>query len=129
MNLVSKLNQLAAEGTAAKAARASMKKERFAGITIQGGTISHKDGAGPIAGATATVEAAGDIDRRITATRLILAGPLALAMRKKKDRRELFLTVSGTGFAFVVEVEPKDGLEARQFAARINSLGSATVAA
>jgi hypothetical protein len=104
--------------------RLKVKKERFAGITVEGDTISHKDGSGPIVGATATVDSAGEIDKRITATRLMLAGPFALAMRKKKDHRELYLTVAGSGFGFVVEVDPKDGLEARRFAARINALAS-----
>ena len=45
----------------------------------------------------------------------------AFGLRKKKDGRELFLTVEGDDFAFVVEFDPKRQAEARQFAAKINT--------
>lgn len=99
-------------------------RERFAGIVLTDDYIQHKDGSGPVAGARATVDTAGQMRHRITATRLVLTGPLALAWRKKKDDRELFLTVEGQGFAICVAVDPRDGKRARQFAARINSLAS-----
>lgn len=98
--------------------------ERFAGVTIKNGEIRHKDGSGPLAGAHASVDSAGELDKRITATRLILTGPFALAFRKKKDKRELYLVVDGQGFAFVEEVDPKKGAEARKFAARLNAMAS-----
>jgi hypothetical protein len=98
--------------------------ERFGGVTIKGDQIGHKDGAGPIAGARATVDTAGEIEKRYTATRFLLAGPFALAFKKKKDKRELYLMVEGEGFAFVEQVDPKKGADARKFAARINTLSS-----
>lgn len=104
-------------------------KEKFGGITIRDGEIQHKDGRGPIAAARASVETAGDIERRITATRLVLTGPFALAFRKKRDHREMFLTVEGQGFAFVEPVDPKKQADARKFAARINALASSSRAA
>lgn len=76
-----------------------------------------------LAGVTATVEDAGDVERRITATRLVMTGPLALAWRKRKDHRQLFLVVDGADGAFVVEVDPKKQLEARQVAAWLTSAG------
>ncbi len=96
--------------------------DSFAGIRISGGQISKGRDGGPLAGASARVESAGEIDRRITATRLLLTGPFALAMRKKKDKRELYLTVEGNGFAFMVEVDPKKSLAARKFAAHLSDL-------
>lgn len=96
----------------------------FEGITVRDGKVSHAKESVPLAGARVTVETAGDIDRRITATRLILTGPFALAMRKKKDQRELYVSVENDGAMFVVPVDPKKGAEARQFAAKVNTLAS-----
>jgi Protein of unknown function (DUF2510) len=98
--------------------------QKFAGVKLTDTEVTYKREGGPIAGAVAHVETAGEVDRRITATRLLLAGPFALAMRKKKDARELYLTVEGDGFAFVVELDPKDGAEARRFSAKITTAGS-----
>jgi hypothetical protein len=95
----------------------------FEGVTLSADSITYQRTRYPAAGAHASVETEGEIVRRYTATRLVLAGPLALAFKKKKDRRELYLTVEGNGFAFVVECNPKKGAEARQFAAKINTLG------
>ena len=64
----------------------------------------------------------------MTATRLVLTGPLALAWRKKKDTRELYLLVEGEGWAISVPVDPKKGAEARGFAARINAAASSQAA-
>lgn len=77
----------------------------------------------PLKGARAAVDTAGALEKRVTATRLILTGPLAFGLRKKKDSRELYLYVEGDGFAFSAELDPKHGAAARKFAARINALG------
>jgi hypothetical protein len=94
--------------------------DKFEGVVLTDTHIYHGSEGGYLAGARATVETAGDIDRRITATRLILTGPFAFGLRKKKDKRELYLTVEGGDFAFVVEVNPKKGADARKFAAMVN---------
>ncbi len=98
-----------------------MSHESFEGIKLVDDRIESKQGGGPIAGAHARVEAAGQVDARITATRLLLTGPLALGLRKKKDHRELYLTIEGQGFAFSVKLDPKKGEQARNFAAKINA--------
>ena len=64
----------------------------------------------------------------MTATRLVLTGPLALAWRKKTDTRELYLLVEGEGWAISVPVDPKKGAEARVFAAKINAAASSQAA-
>jgi Short C-terminal domain len=92
-------------------------------IKIRDGEIAFGKEGGPIAGARATVDTAGALDKRVTATRLILTGPLAFGLRKKKDNRELYLLVEGNGFAFSAEIDPKRGALARKFATRINALG------
>lgn len=45
----------------------------------------------------------------------------ALAWRKKKDERELYLLVDGPAFQMVARVNPKQGDDARKFAAAINT--------
>lgn len=97
---------------------------RFAGVVLDLdlGTIGYQsDLHRDVRGATAQVETAGDIDRRVTATRLMLTGPLAFGLRKKKDQRELWLTIEGGDFAWAVPVKPKKSADARRFAALIHS--------
>lgn len=105
--------------------RADARADGFGPVRVYGGRVfNDKTGeGGPAAGARATVESSGQLERRVTATRLILTGPLAFGLRKKKDSRQLFLTVEGDGFAFVVEVDPKRERQAREFAAKINAAG------
>lgn len=96
--------------------------ERFGPVALENGdTLIYEKQRYPVQGATARVESVGDLQSRITATRLLTTGVFAFALKKKKDSRELYLTVTGPGFEFVAEVDPKKGLEARQFAARINA--------
>lgn len=94
--------------------------DRFEGVTIQGGQVRYKDQAVTLQGARAHVESAGEIERRFTATRLVAFGVLALAIKKSKDKRELYLTVEGEDGVIFVEVSPKKSAKARAFAARIN---------
>ncbi len=98
----------------------------FAGIELdeKRGRISKGREGGPLASAHAVVDTAGAIESRFTMTRLALMGPFALAFKKKKDKRELYLAVEGDGFAFVVEVDPDKGKKAREFAAKINAAAS-----
>lgn len=111
----------------AEAAKLKQQLSHFRGLSISDTTITYKNIGGPILGVHASVEHAGDIYRRITATRLVLTGPLALAWRKNRDERELYLVVEGSGFGFTVPVEGKHGLDARQLASRINALASANI--
>jgi predicted nucleic acid-binding Zn-ribbon protein len=108
--------------------KAEEKANSFGPVRIYGGKVfNDKTGeGGGINDAHATVETSGEIEKRITATRILATGVFALALRKKKDNRELFLTVEGEGFAFVVEVDPKKQAEARQFAAKINTAARST---
>jgi hypothetical protein len=76
-------------------------------VQVRNGEIVHGRDKYPLAGARATVDTAGAMDKRVTATRLILTGPFAFGLRKKKDERELFLLVEGDGFGFVVKLDPK----------------------
>jgi hypothetical protein len=94
-------------------------------IVVRDGEIIHAGERYPLAGAHATVDAAGAVEKRVTATRLILTGPFAFGLRKKRDSRELYLLVEGEGFGFVVELDPRKGREAREFAVELNAAASA----
>lgn len=78
----------------------------------------------PLAGLTARVEDSGTLNRRITATRLAVMGPFALAAKKKQDDREVYLTIEGPDVAILRTVQfknkPRAGTEAREFAAQLN---------
>jgi hypothetical protein len=96
-------------------------------IRVKDGRIVYRKASYPLAGATANVQAAGDIDKRVTATRLLLTGPLAFGLRKKKDKRELCMLVEGEGFGFVVELNPKRLKAAQQFAVKLSAEGRSLV--
>lgn len=73
----------------------------------------------PLTDLTAKVETTGDLERRITATRMLMTGPFALALRKKKDHRTLYLTIEGPDFAWLLELKPKQESDARRFAVKL----------
>lgn len=97
---------------------------KFHDIEIVGDQIISKDDSGPLVGATARIENAGDIQRRVTVSRVLLTGGVGLFLKKKVDNRELYLTIEGDGYSIVRALDPKkDGTTSREFAARVNSLG------
>ena len=96
----------------------------FKGVTVTPDRLTYRGAKYPLPGVRASVETAGDIQKRSTVTRYAVLGPLAgIAFKKSKDNRELYLTVEGEGFAFVVNLDPDTGSTARQFAAIINTAG------
>ena len=101
---------------------AAQMRKIAGGLTITDGQIAYKGEGGPIAGCRAMVETEGQVRARFTATRIATLGVFGLK-KKKIDERELYLTVEGNGFAFVAEIKPKYGGEARKIAAKINALG------
>ncbi|MGN6200035.1 hypothetical protein [Humibacter sp.] len=86
----------------------------------------------PVAGLTATVEDSGSVNRRLTATRMLLLGPFSLAAPKKLDDRELFLTIEGPATGILRSVTLKDksaatGAAVRRFAMAINTASRVAV--
>ena len=81
-------------------------------------------GRHPLAGVEARVESGEGLHRRITATRVLLTGVFALALRKKAGGTS-FLTIEGPGFAWVEEVDRKKKEKAVQFAASVRAAVSA----
>lgn len=100
----------------------------FSGVVLTDTALTYKGVTYPLP-AKATVETAGELQSRVTVTRLLATGVFAFALKKKSDKRELYLTVESASedqpWAFVVDVNvkanPKAGIQAREFAARVNS--------
>jgi hypothetical protein len=101
---------------------------RVVGINVRDGEVRAGGTAGPLAGAHAIIATSGDVDRRISATRLLVTGPLAFGLRKKKDHRQLWLAIDGENFEAVVKVEPNNETLARRWAAEFNTRAMATAA-
>ena len=91
------------------------------GIQLDGDGITHDGHGGPLAGAEATVQTGGEIQSRYTATRIALMGPFALAFKKKKDKRELYLAIDAPSYSILVEVDKNRSKSARQLAANLNT--------
>lgn len=81
----------------------------------------------PLVGLRASVDDSGTVNRRMTMTRILALGPLAIAAPKKLDDRCLYLTIDGPDTIIVREISLKNNAtlatQAREFAARINHLG------
>lgn len=77
-----------------------------------------------LAGLVARVEDSGTLNRRFTASRLVLMGPFALAAPKRQDDRSVYLTIEGPATAVLREVEMRyqqsAGSAARRFAMELN---------
>jgi hypothetical protein len=91
--------------------RVARVENTFSGVLLKDGRIDSPQGGGSIAGARATVEAAGQRTRRI--------------LRKDLDQRELYLLIEGKGWGISLPVDPRQGAKARGFAAKINAAASA----
>lgn len=75
----------------------------------------------PLAGAHAEVTTTGAVSSRFTLTRFLLLGPFALAFKKSKDNRTVWLTVTTTKGEQRVALSGNAEREAHAFAARVNS--------
>lgn len=91
--------------------RVTRVENTFSGVLLKDGRIDSPQGGGPVAGARATVEATGQRTHRIVLSDL--------------DQRELYLLIEGEGWSISVAVSPRRGVEAREFAAKINAAASA----
>ena len=113
------------ERAKAEAEKRGKRLGSLAGVTLYEHWIEQglSDPGHPVAGATASVDTAGNIERRVSMTRLATLGVGAFMFKKKKDSRELYLLVEGEDFSFVKEIDPKDGKKAREFASLVNQAG------
>lgn len=93
---------------------------KYLGLKVEDGQVLVQGAGGPVQGAKATIETAGEVESRFTATRLLALGVFALAFKKKKDNRELWLTIEGPDFVIGAPVKPKDESKARLWAHQFN---------
>lgn len=87
-------------------------------ITIQDTTISSKGERHSLKGVHAYLEDGSTLESRITATRLLLFGPFALAMKKRKGG-EKYLIVEGPDFAYMTMVKRQNISKAVRFKTEI----------
>ena len=93
----------------------------FEGISFDAETARYGRKNAPIATCEARVESAGEIDRRLSATRVIATGGLGLFWKKKVDSREVYLTIDGPDAGWMLELKPKKQAKARRFATEFNA--------
>ena len=82
--------------------------------------VCGKDSA-PLGTVEARVESIGEIDRRVSFTRVAFTAGVGLLWKKRVDHRQLFLTIEGPGIAWVDELSVKEQAAARKLAATINA--------
>ena len=102
----------------------------FGPFLVRPSGVEKRSGKGrgkhPLEGVSATVETGEEMHRRITATRLVLTGVFAWAI-KKKSGGTYFLTIEGPGFAWVEEVDRKKHADAVKVAAAVRGAVAAPV--
>lgn len=98
---------------------------RFGRLALTRTQLIHNGESYPLRGMHISVDAAGAVAARPTLTRFLFVGPAALFWQKKIDSRQLFLTVEGPTFGFVVDVHADVAYGARQFVAKVNAAARA----
>ena len=117
MSLMQKLKAKAAAGPVAS----------YGGLVLYGsgevGRVRDK-GVGhdrvPVVGVSARVESGSDLEKRVTATRLVAMGGVGGLLFKKKSGGESWLTVEGPDVFWTVEVDRGGERKAREFAVKVN---------
>lgn len=74
----------------------------------------------PLTGVVSTVEDGSALQERLTATRIFLAGPFALAFKKRKGG-EKWLSIVGPDFAWIAKADMKHISDAMKFSAQVNN--------
>lgn len=95
----------------------------FAGCRISGDKIQKGAKSWPVAGAKADFEHGANVGGRVTATRVMLTGVFALAM--KKDRNKVYVMVQlADGEQLLLDAKAKQEKDAREFASKVNQAGT-----
>ena len=94
-------------------------------IDQERGTITRdREDVRDLAGVSAVVDVSGNINRRITLTRLVGGGIVGgLVFKKRQDDREMYLLIDGPDFQWVEPVDPSVVESARRHAAEITTAG------
>jgi hypothetical protein len=111
------------EKAAAKRMRQITATAASAGLTVMGGRFrAPNQDPVPVEGARITIERGEEAGKRVTATRVLLTGLFALAI--KKDMNQLFITIENGGKVILCPVPAKKEAPARILATMVN--GEAT---
>ncbi|WP_432137640.1 hypothetical protein [Streptomyces sp. bgisy154] len=111
------------EKAAAKRQRQITAAAASAGLTVMGGQFrAPSQDSVPVEGARITIERGEEAGKRVTATRVLLTGLFALAL--KKDMNQLFITIENGDKVMLCPVPAKKEAAARILATMIN--GEAT---
>ena len=89
-----------------------------AGIRINGDRIKQGSRSWPVAECEALVDQGANLQARVTATRVLLTGPFALAL--KKGRNKVYLSITVPDDVLLVELKAKQEGDARKFAIAVN---------
>jgi hypothetical protein len=108
-----------AEKAAAQRQRQITAAAASAGLTVIGGKFrAPNQEPVPVDGARITIERGEDAGKRVTATRVLLTGIFALAL--KKDMTQLFITIENGDQVMMCPVPAKKEAAARVFATVVN---------
>ncbi|MFF5473343.1 hypothetical protein [Streptomyces achromogenes] len=110
--------------------KAAVKRQRqitaaaaAAGLTVMGGQFrAPNQDPVPVDGARVTIERGEEAGKRVTATRVLLTGLFALAL--KKDMNQLFITIENGDKVMLCPVSARKEAQARILATMVN--GEAT---
>lgn len=111
------------EKAAARRMRQVTATAASAGLTVMGGQFrAPNQDPVPVEGARITIERGEEAGKRVTATRVLLTGIFALAL--KKDMNQLFITIENGDKVMLCPVSAKKEGAARILATMVN--GEAT---
>ncbi|MFE7899188.1 hypothetical protein ACFU3E_16995 [Streptomyces sp. NPDC057424] len=111
------------EKAAAKRMRQITATAASAGLTVMGGQFrAPNQDPVPVEGARITIEREEEAGKRVTATRVLLTGLFALAL--KKDMNQLFITIENGDKVMLCPVPARKEAQARILATMVN--GEAT---
>lgn len=111
------------EKAAAKRQRQITASAAAAGLTVMSGQFrAPNQDPVPVEGARITIERGEEAGKRVTATRVLLTGLFALAL--KKDMNQLFITIENGDKVMLCPVPARKEAQARVLATLVN--GEAT---
>jgi hypothetical protein len=123
-----------------RALRAAMDDRRlatlFPGLMFDDETVTYQGVTQSIAGSTAVVDTAGELDRRPTLSRVAVGGVLFGALgavggglvQKKVDGRQVFVLIDGPLAAWAVPAKPDQYGDATRFVALFNTAAKTAAA-
>ncbi len=91
----------------------------FEGVRVSGNKLQKGTKSWLVAGTRAELEHGANIGSRVTATRIVLTGVFALALKKNKNKVYVIIETQ-SGEQILIEGKVKDETKARAFVAKVN---------